>query len=110
MPLGKVLGVGAIGSILALGTWYYGTIDSLSDSGGTATVEPAPIPDTPIPEDLQAQADRIVRGYEDHYFGPIDQLGNQVTDPSVPDPQPKPLPTLPAEAQAQPQPAPAVPG
>jgi len=82
------------GSILALGYWYIGTLDALSDSQGTAQVQPAPIPDAVLPDALTKQIDPITQGYQDHYIDPIDQVGAQVAHPSAPDPVAKPIPAL----------------
>lgn len=105
--MGFLMGIGAgrlaatfaiAASILAIGTWYLGTLDALSDTQGAATVQPAPIPDTAIPDELAARIDPITKGYQDHYIGPIDRVGAQVADPTAPDPVAKPLPQLPAGA------------
>jgi hypothetical protein len=85
-----------VGSIFALWTYYVDTIEAVSDTGGEVVPAPPVMPE--IPAELRPQADQVINGYEDHYFGPIDQVGNQVADPAAPDPVPKPIPRIPADA------------
>jgi hypothetical protein len=83
-------------AIVALWTGYVNTIQAISDTDG-AVVPESPVV-TAIPEQLQPQVDRLVQGYEDAYFGPIRQAGEQAADPSAPDPKV----VLPDEAAAPP--------
>lgn len=84
------------GSIVALWVHYVETLDSISDTQGE--VVPAPVVTPPIPDVLRDEANQVVGGYEDHYLRPVEELGEQVADPSRPDPAPPttPLPAVPS--------------